>query len=255
MDPSEERSLKFMSRTGPRYGWFRVCSYVPPTLSYLTKEEWQLILDWFDDTEKKKLIGEAGQTIMNLLQGFIMGNNVCRIVQCGHYSGFSSIMIGYMLKKMGHKNGLLSFDIDANVTKYANEWIKKAGLSDYVSLVVNDSAHQSNPTLSKEYLGGKPQLVFIDSSHQYEHTLKELDLWYNELEYGGFLILHDVSTIAQDYDTTKKGGVKRAIDEWSAKNKVAIIKIFPRILQNEKRSKDESDLTWLDPCGVAIIQK
>jgi len=85
--------------------------------------------------------------------------------------------------------------------------------------VLSDS---KRPGLADEvvihFKGLKPQLVIIDSSHQQDQTLVELDLWYDTLSPGGFLILHDSSVFAQKWDSTGKGGVKAAFDDWREQN-------------------------------------
>ena len=44
-----------------------------------------------------------------------------------------------------------------------------------------------------------PQLILLDSSHQYEHTLRELDLWVPRMEPGSIMLLHDTSTYARTW--------------------------------------------------------
>lgn len=249
------RSLKFKDRQGPRYGWFNVAgTYVPYTFSYLTDSEWNLIDAWYSDTEDKKLIGESSVSFMSILQALIMGNNITRVVQLGHYSGYSTLLMGFMLRKMGVKHGLFSVDIDKMVSDYTEDWVKKAELEKQVKIHVEDSSHPDMPNLAKEYLGGDPQLVIIDSSHQYEHTLRELDLWYPALATGGILVMHDSSPMAESFDSTKRGGVRRALTEWLAVNKnINHLNLYPRF-GAEKRSEDEEPI-YKDPCGIAIIQK
>ena len=79
-----------------------------------------------------------------------------------------------MLRRMAARQGLISIDIDQGVTDYTARFVKRAGLEDYVQLVVRDSAAPENVAQAKEYLGGDPELIFIDSSHMYEHTVREL---------------------------------------------------------------------------------
>lgn len=251
---STKRSIKFGLKDGPRYGWFRTCKYDPFTFSCLTDEEWKIIEEWFIDTEEKKLIGEAGPTLMSLLQGLIMGNDISRIVQLGHYAGYSSILIGFMLRNMNRKHGLFSIDIDKQVSDYTSGWVEKADLKDYVCIETNDSANNEMPAASAKYLNGSPEMVIIDSSHQYAHTKSELSLWYKELSMGGFLILHDSSPFAESFDTTEKGGVRRALLEWADENEIKYINIYPRLFNTEKRTPDEQAV-YKDPCGVTIIQK
>jgi hypothetical protein len=86
----------------------------------------------------------------------------------------------------------------------------------------------------------KTQMLFIDSSHQYEQTLKELHLWEPEMEAEGLIFLHDVSDQAREYDTTGKGGVRRA---------------FFEVMVDEWNGMDISKGVYRDGCGLGIIQK
>jgi predicted O-methyltransferase YrrM len=177
-------------------------------------DEWDLLSRWFDDSEHKYHgTVEAGIPAMSLLIGLITGNGIHHIVQCGHYIGYSSLMSGFYLRKMGKKHSLYSIDIDEKVTSYSQKWIEEAGLNDYVRLTVNDSVSVSEPDLAIAYLGGAPQLVFIDSSHQYKHTLDELDLWYPHVVPGGLIALHDTSVFAKTFDRSNCGGVGKAVEE------------------------------------------
>jgi hypothetical protein len=93
-------------------------------------------------------------------------------------------------------------------------------------------------------------MVIIDSSHQYAHTLQELDLWYGALPLGGLIVMHDVSRYAQSFDSTAKGGVRKAILEWSEKRNV------PALLLNSFVTDESPDsLVYRDGCGLALIQK
>lgn len=197
------RSLNFSNRQHNRYWWHKVndCNYVPLIYSALDDGEWSLLSRWFDDSENKyQSTGEAGIPPISFLIGLITGSGIRRIVQCGHFIGYSSLMLGFNLRKMGKKNSLYSIDIDKKVTAYSQMWLNEAGLDDYVRLTVNDSAALSEPALAEAYLGGAPQLVFIDSSHQYEHTLDELNLWYPRVAIGGLIALHDTSVFAKTFD-------------------------------------------------------
>lgn len=53
-------------------------------------------------------------------------------------------------------------------------------------------------------------MVFIDTIHSYEHTLKELDLAYQLTDY---MLMDDATFEGNDFDE-KPGGVKRALEEW-----------------------------------------
>ncbi len=98
----QQRSLAFASSSEPRFWWHRLpgSNYVPPIYGNLTDEEWQIMRDWFAETSRRGLIGECAVPIMSLLQGFVLGNGVRRIVQLGTHSGYSTLLLGFFLRQM-----------------------------------------------------------------------------------------------------------------------------------------------------------
>ena len=250
----DSRSLKFRQLSHNRYWWHRVpaANYNPIPYSMLDAAEWDILEAWFNDTEQKfESTGEANVPPLSLLIGLISGSAISRVVQCGHYVGYSTLLLGFLFRKMGKKQALFSIDIDASVTEYTAEWLSLAGLDDQASLSVADSADPEGPKRAWEYFGRQPpQLVFIDSSHQYEHTLKELDLWYDQLPQGGLLVLHDTSRFAAIFDTTGNGGVFRAVSEWCA-----VRGINSLMLNSFVAGGSPGDYPYLDGCGLTIIQK
>lgn len=249
-----ERSGKFRQLTHNRYWWHRVpeANYVPLPYGMLSEQEWEIMSQWFEDTEKKyPSTGEANVPPLSLLVGLISGNAINRIVQCGHYVGYSTLLLGFLLRGMGQNNALFSIDIDPAVTEYTATWIEKAGLENQVRLNVADSADPDGPKKVFDFFGGRPpQLIFIDSSHQYEHTLKELDLWYETLPLGGLLVLHDTSRFAAAFDSTGGGGVFRAVSEWCATHGRSSL-----MLNSFVSGGSPGDYPYLDGCGLTIIQK
>lgn len=251
---AEDRSLDFRGRSHNRYWWFQTCGtdYVPPVFASLTAEEWNVVEAWYEDTEQKfENPGEVGISGLSLLAGLIGGNGISSIIQCGHYIGFSTLLLAFLLRKMGKKNSILSIDIDPDATEYTAKWLRRAGLEDYVRLHIGNSSSVEAKDAAHRWLQKAPELVFIDSSHQFSHTLEELDLWYGELKPGGFLCLHDTSALAQTFDTTGRGGVLAAVDKWIGEREI------PAILINKFVDETQSidDLTYRDRCGFGIIQK
>ena len=248
------RSLKFKHLAHNRYWWHRVpgTHYNPIPYEILNDAEWEIMEAWFNDTEQKfESTGEANVPPLSLLIGLISGSGIGRVVQCGHYVGYSTLLLCFLLRKMGKKQALFSIDIDATVTEYTAQWLSRAGLDGQVRLSVADSADPEGPGRAREYFGGQaPQLVFIDSSHQYEHTLKELDLWYDQLPQGGLLVLHDTSRFAAVFDSSGKGGVFRAVSEWCALRGITSL-----MLNSFVAGGSPGDYPYLDGCGLTIIQK
>ncbi|MCB1914376.1 MAG: class I SAM-dependent methyltransferase [Rhodocyclaceae bacterium] len=247
------RSLGFRQRAHNRYWWHRVPStdYVPMLYEFLDEDEWSLLQQWFDDTEQRyPSTGEAGVPALSLLLGLISGNGISRIVQLGHYVGYSTLMIGFMARHMNKRRMLYSVDIDPAVSAYARGWVERAGLGAEVHLEIGDSADPDRPKQAAGYLGGAPQLIFIDSSHQYAHTLRELDLWFPALVAGGFLLMHDSSDFARGFDKAGGQGVKQALEEWIGANRVAALNVNGFVGGGRP-----GDYPYLDGCGLTIIQK
>jgi len=76
---------------------------------------------------------------MSMLWALIGGNGVSRIVQAGHYAGYSTLLLGFLLRAMGKRHALFSIDIDRAVTDYTQQWTERAGLADILHLSVRDS--------------------------------------------------------------------------------------------------------------------
>ena len=117
---------------------------------------------------------------------------------------------------------------------------------------INDSASTEVASQARQWLGNSPEMVFIDSSHAYEHTRRELDLWFDEIMPGGLIALHDVSIQAVAYDGTGQGGVRRAFQEWTAERRV------PSFALNGGVDADRhglDDIVYGDGCGLGLIQR
>jgi predicted O-methyltransferase YrrM len=250
------RSLKFRSRTHNRYWWYNLdgINYIPPVISALTDDEWALMEDWFADTEERfPNPGEISIPGLSLLGGLISGNGLSAMVQLGHYVGFSTLMLGFALRRMGRKRALFSVDIDAGVTDYTRMWVNRAGLEEIVSLHVGNSSDPAAVDLALEWFERTPQLVFIDSSHEYQHTLEELDLWYGSLPPGGLLAMHDTSKFAQTFDRTGMGGVLRAVSEWGIGRNMILLNSV--VEEGSANGASPNSLTFRDGCGFGLVQK
>ena len=166
--------------------------------------------DWYAETDRSGPIGECAVPLISFLQGLVMGSRVNRIVQLGTCAGYSALLLGWMLRRMNAEQGLFSLDLDPTSCEMSRRWITCAGLQNHVEIAERNSLDPQSPIAAKEYLGGDPELIILDSSHEYRATLAELDLWYDALAPGGLLLLHDVSRFADDFDVTHEGGVGRA---------------------------------------------
>ena len=247
------RSRCWTTNPLPRYWWHRLpgMDYVPALYSDLTEEEWEIVRDWFEETERSGQIGECVVPLMSFLHGLIMGNRADRIVQLGTCSGYSMLLIGFMLRRMEARHGLFTVDCDPAMCATAKRWLERAGLEPYLTIEMLNSTDPTAPQRAADYLHGNPSLIIIDSSHEYGATLVELDRWYPSLAPGGMILLHDTSRFAQQFDVTNQGGVRRAFDEWRAAHPEA----EAILLNGESTTMEGTRPLYKDACGLGIIHK
>jgi len=123
--------------------------------------------------------------LISLLHGLVLGNRASRIVQFGTCAGYSVLLLGWMLRRMNATRGLFSLDLDPAMCEMTWRWIVRAGLEDFVEIAQRNFLDPQSPIAAKEYLGGDPELIIVDSFHEYQATLNELDLWFAALAAGG----------------------------------------------------------------------
>lgn len=240
------------TRFGNRYWWFRRSGnkYLPAIFQILTDEQWSLLQEWYEYTDAHWQGAEVNIPAMSTILGMIDGNNLDKIVQLGTSHGWSTLMIGWALQRMGKNNALITFDINQTASDFAEKYVKKAGLQDVVAVRTIKKYNKGDHTgMALGYLGSAPKMIFIDSSHNYQETLDELYLWAKVLRSGGVFVLHDVSKFATRYDSTGSGGVHRAITEWIKEHHDTAILINQHIVGN-----DNDILTMQDGCGLGIMQ-
>lgn len=248
-----ERSRRWTGKEEARYWWHRLpgTDYVPPIYSDLAEEEWEVMRDWYAETDASGRIGECAVPLISLLHGLIMGSRVDRIVQLGTCSGYSSLLIGFMLRRMHARCGLFTLDYDPAIVAITHHWLGRAGLEDFVHNAELLSTDPSALDRAFSYLDGPPELILLDTSHQYQHTLDELHLWYPALAAGGMLLLHDASRFAEQFDTTGAGGVRRAFNEWRA----AHPDVEAILLNGNSQTMEGRRPLYKDACGLGILHK
>ena len=156
-----------------------------------------------------------------------------------------------MLRAKNNGGKMVSIDIDPKANDFTRKWIERAGLTETCSLYLGDSSDPKAFDYALEKLGGMPDLILLDSSHQYEHTLRELDLWVPHMKPNTIMLLHDTSTLARNWDATKKGGVPAALAEWLPAHPEVE---FVNINQVVATTGETDDLTYKDGCGIGILQ-
>ena len=241
---SRQDQFRALAESNSRHWFARAHDYVPSAFALLTDPEWDLMLEWFAATDSWP--GELNIPGLSLLQGLIEGSGITRIVELGRYEGYTTLLVGFMLRRMGAHNALISFDCAPEVTERARQWRIRADLNPYIQMEFGDSRDRANVEKARAYLGGAPRLIFLDTSHAYDQTLDELDLWYPALAPGGFLLCHDSSEFAKRHDGTGQGGVKRGLEVWLGRNRVDYLNLNAGLT-------DWGQGVYADPNGMAIL--
>lgn len=235
-----------------RFWWFRDHKYLPDLYHNLTDEEFSLLQNWFEATEEAGMVGEVNIPAMSVMTSFINSSEIDLILQLGHFAGYSCLFFGWALKRIGGGR-LVSVDINQRATNFTQSWLEIAGLSHIVTLITGDSTNQMVWPEIVRTLVKKPKMIFIDSSHEYENTLIELQAYYQLLEPGGLMFLHDVSNFASRYDRTGKGGPGRALAEWRTKETGSAETAM--INGSIYGTPSEKPLVIGDGCGLGIVHK
>lgn len=253
MSDDSSRSRAWKDNPAARYWWHRLpgIDYVPPIYSDLSEAEWSTLRAWYEETDRSGPIGECTVPLISMLHGLVMGNRASRIVQLGTCAGYSALLLGWMLRRMNARKGLFSLDLDPASCEMSRRWITRGGLQDFVEIAEGNSLDPQSPLAAKDYLGGDPELIILDSSHEYHATLAELDLWYSVLAPGGLLVLHDVSRFAAEFDVTHQGGVGRAFTEW----REAHPEVETFCLNGDARTMELPRPLYKDACGLGLIHK
>jgi len=245
------RSLSFRGREQRRYWWHQDGrDYVPPIYSFLTDEEWEIMKAWFDATDDIKASGEIGVPVMSVIQGLLMGSAMRPVVEVGGFLGYSALLTGFMFRHMGYKEQFISLELKSHHVQFMEEWVRRADLQSYVQVM---EASGTDPKIVETitHLLGAPAMVVLDAVHSYDAILQGIDLWYDVVRPGGFVLSHDTSASSR-YPGEELGGPE-AIEDWKEANRaVGCINI-----NREVGMPASWDLprTFLAPAGLTIIQK
>jgi predicted O-methyltransferase YrrM len=136
-----------------------------------------------------------------------MGSNAQHIVELGARSGMSTTAFLCGLNKSGGR--LTSVDLDAapDIPGQHDNWVHIQG--DDTDLEVLAQVDDCD-------------ILFVDTSHHYEHTLWELRNWSAKVRDGGIIVCHDTE-LQRPWDppcpeTDPDFPVAQAIDEFCAEN-------------------------------------
>lgn len=121
------------------------------------------------------------------------------VIELGTRTGVSTVAWLYGLEQTG--GHLWSVDIDKR---------PDIGKHDNWTFIQGDDC--SETVFSR--LPAQADIVFIDTSHEYQHTLTELSLYHWLVRPGGRIVLHDTELPHPEGVTGKAYPVRRAVEEF-----------------------------------------
>ena len=253
--PEPGRSARFRTDPHDRFWWHRLAAtdYVPPLYAGLSEDEWAVMEGWFAETTRVGRIAEINVPAMSFATGLVAGNGVRRIVQLGHYYGYSALLVGFTLRAMGDgRPGLVTVDVDPAATAFTRAWVGAAESPSSTATTPSRPAAPATAERCERALGGAPELLLVDSSHAYGHTLRELDLWAARLPPGARRPHPSGRTAARRRWRRAAGRSRRAIAEW-----------LPRhpgwegmtLNGHVAPGADGDALVYKDACGLGILQR
>lgn len=130
--------------------------------------------------------------------------NNCRVVECGVADGYSALYLADRLNSLGKVFKLYMVEnMDYGGHNQMNTiWrnICNSGLSKHIEVIPKDSILASD-----DFNDNSLDFIFLDSSHQFLETRKEILAWYPKLKDDCYLSGHD-------YFSAENPGVKKAVD-------------------------------------------
>ena len=249
-------SKGFSDNTSLRYWWHHseLNRFEPDAYGILKFHQKLFLRRWFKETDKKYSSGEINVSAITLILGLINSSRVTNVVELGRWVGYSTLLIGMQLKRMDFKRSsspkLLSYDIRDDLTDFVSKYVKRLKLSNHVELVVCDSRSSQAIKIASQEMPGGIDLLLIDSDHTYAQAIAELNAWYDLVNPGGYIVLHDSSEWATVIGSVQDGGVKKAISEFFQERNAQII-----AFNSSSRVHPEPASVYPDGCGLTLIQK
>jgi predicted O-methyltransferase YrrM len=174
-------------------------------------------VDLFDgctpSPEFQKTLGEVEQfdgydlfpwsserSVSEFLGDLVFRHRAKQVVEVGCFVGWSSAHIALGLKAADSGGRLWCIDYDRNILEIARGNLAKRSLDEGTTFICGLSLDSS--VLSA--LPAEIDVIFLDTSHEYEDTIREVEAYLCRLSHNGYLVLHD---------SISANGVRRAIQQ------------------------------------------
>lgn len=159
-----------------------------------------------------QMTGTTPDEDLTVLSGMLAASRARRVLQLGTFLGYSSVVLGDVLAAPNHDWRFVSVDPNPQYNAISKKYTDMAGLD---CVEYWDGASESEQIVARAALE-QWDAIYIDTTHQYEQTCKEIALYTALAQPQTIIMFHDASTHAQTLDLGGQGGVKRAFTEFLA---------------------------------------
>lgn len=142
----------------------------------------------------------AEPSVSRFLGRLVANSGAMSVVELGTFTGWTSAHMALGLKLADKGGALTCVDINQECLDAARANLTRLGLEQRVSYVCGRS-------LDPEVLKAVPDqidVIFLDTSHIYEDTVKEIETYFPRLRTAGLFVMHD---------SVNSPGVRRAVYE------------------------------------------
>jgi predicted O-methyltransferase YrrM len=165
--------------------------------------------------QEQDVRGSTPEGELNLIVAFLGVQRATNVLQLGTYLGWSALVLADLVYTRGF---VLTVDPEPGYLQQARRYARLAELN---NLHCIQGFSQDEAVIAKVSGGPSPgsgwDAIYIDTTHHYAQTCRELEIYCGRVATPGTLVLlHDASTHAQSLDVEGKGGVKQAIHDWLA---------------------------------------
>lgn len=161
-----------------------------------------------------------------LLFEFARSFNKPNILELGTCTGQSTIFLALGAKDRGGQ--VLSVDKVEPVSEFAErKW--KYGVEYYIKVLIGDDTNKE--TINEIEKRAPFDIIFIDTSHEYYHTLQEINIYSKMLKHKGYILMHDSETFDVDkaihkFITETEGFIIILKKEFESANLTILQKIY-----------------------------
>ena len=163
-----------------------------------------------------RLQGTTPDEDMTVLASLLVSSGARRVLQFGTFLGGSAVVIGDIINAANVGAQLVSVDPNKQYNATAKRYTDMAGLSKVCEYW---DGEDTAPEIVARATGQVWDFIYLDTTHQYAQTARELEVIASLALPQTVVAMHDASRHAQSLDLEQAGGVKRALAEFLDKNK------------------------------------